>query len=120
MAADIRSSYLANTTVAGFEQADVILLVGTNPRLESPVLNARIRKATLDGTKVRWAGLVLAGLVWSGLVWSGLVWSGLVWSGLGWSWLVLAGLGWAARAAAAAAAAPIFLVSTSSYRIWFQ
>jgi NADH dehydrogenase/NADH:ubiquinone oxidoreductase subunit G len=56
MSADIRSSYVANTTVMGFEQADVILLVGTNPRMESPVFNARIRKATLDGTKVRGAG----------------------------------------------------------------
>jgi len=34
---DIRSTYLANTTVQGLEVADVILLIGTNPRLESPV-----------------------------------------------------------------------------------
>ena len=39
--ADVRSTYLANTTVAGIEQADVILLIGTNPRLEAPVYNAR-------------------------------------------------------------------------------
>jgi NADH-quinone oxidoreductase subunit G len=39
-----RASYLFNTTIAGLEQADAILLVGTNPRLEAPVLNARIRK----------------------------------------------------------------------------
>ena len=36
--------YLFNTTIAGIEQADAILLVGTNPRWEAPVLNARIRK----------------------------------------------------------------------------
>ena len=39
--ADVRSSYIANTTIAGLEFADVILIVGSNPRLEAPVLNAR-------------------------------------------------------------------------------
>ena len=39
-----RASYLFNTTIAGIEQADAILLVGTDPRMEAPVLNARIRK----------------------------------------------------------------------------
>jgi NADH-quinone oxidoreductase subunit G len=39
-----RASYLFNSTIAGLEQADAILLVGTNPRLEAPVLNSRIRK----------------------------------------------------------------------------
>ncbi len=39
-----RASYLFNSTIEGIEQADAILLVGTNPRLEAPVLNARIRK----------------------------------------------------------------------------
>lgn len=39
--ADVRSNYLMNTTVMGFESADVILLIGTNPRIESPVFNAR-------------------------------------------------------------------------------
>ena len=39
-----RDTYLFNATVAGIDQADAILLVGTNPRLEAPVLNARIRK----------------------------------------------------------------------------
>jgi NADH-quinone oxidoreductase subunit G len=33
-----------NTTIAGIDQADAVLLVGTNPRHEAPVLNARIRK----------------------------------------------------------------------------
>jgi NADH-quinone oxidoreductase subunit G len=40
-----RGSYLFNTTVMGLESADAILLIGSNPRLESPVLNTRIRKA---------------------------------------------------------------------------
>ncbi len=39
-----RELYTFNSTVAGIEDADAILLVGTNPRRESPVLNARIRK----------------------------------------------------------------------------
>jgi NADH-quinone oxidoreductase subunit G len=44
-----RESYLFNTTIAGIEDADVLVLVGTNPRLEAPVLNARIRKRWLTG-----------------------------------------------------------------------
>ena len=42
---DIRSNYLFNATIPGVEQADVILLVGTNPRHEAAVLNSRIRKS---------------------------------------------------------------------------
>ncbi|MDP2294671.1 MAG: NADH-quinone oxidoreductase subunit NuoG [Pseudolabrys sp.] len=44
-----RASYLFNSTIAGIEQADAIMLIGTNPRKESPVLNARIRKRFLKG-----------------------------------------------------------------------
>ncbi|XP_030888983.1 NADH-ubiquinone oxidoreductase 75 kDa subunit, mitochondrial [Leptonychotes weddellii] len=44
---DLRSSYLLNTTIAGVEEADVVLLVGTNPRFEAPLFNARIRKSWL-------------------------------------------------------------------------
>jgi NADH-quinone oxidoreductase subunit G len=44
-----RPSYLFNTSFAGIEAADAILLVGTNPRWEAPVLNARIRKTWLAG-----------------------------------------------------------------------
>jgi NADH-quinone oxidoreductase subunit G len=47
-----RVSYLFNTTIAGIEQADVCLLVGTNPRYEAPIINARIRKASLKKLKV--------------------------------------------------------------------
>jgi NADH-quinone oxidoreductase subunit G len=39
-----RASYLFNATIAGIEEADVILLAGVNPRLDAAVLNARIRK----------------------------------------------------------------------------
>jgi NADH dehydrogenase (ubiquinone) Fe-S protein 1 len=49
--ADLRASYVANTTIAGLEAADVVLLVGTNPRFEAPVYNARLRKAFLDGCR---------------------------------------------------------------------
>jgi len=44
-----RASYLFNSTIAGIEEADGILLIGTNPRIEAPVLNARIRKRWLRG-----------------------------------------------------------------------
>ncbi len=39
--------YLFNTTIAGLEKADAILLVGTNPRVEAAMINARIRKTWL-------------------------------------------------------------------------
>ena len=42
-----RAGYLFNSTIDGIEDADAILLIGTNPRHEAPVLNARIRKAWL-------------------------------------------------------------------------
>jgi NADH-quinone oxidoreductase subunit G len=47
--AGVRGSYLFNPGVRGIDQADAILLIGTNPRWESPVLNARIRKRYLHG-----------------------------------------------------------------------
>jgi NADH-quinone oxidoreductase subunit G len=51
-----RASYLFNSTVAGIDRADAIMLIGVNPRRESAVLNARIRKRYLKGN-------VLIGLV---------------------------------------------------------
>ncbi|MGE0595184.1 MAG: NADH-quinone oxidoreductase subunit NuoG [Hyphomonadaceae bacterium] len=51
-----RQSYLFNATIAGLDEADAILLVATNPRLEAPVLNARIRKAWLRGARVGMIG----------------------------------------------------------------
>src|SRR6185312_5886850 len=44
-----RASYIFNPTVAGIESADAIIIVGSNPRKESPVFNARIRKRWLRG-----------------------------------------------------------------------
>ena len=44
-----RAGYIFNSTIAGIEEADAIMLIGTNPRLEAPVLNARIRKRSLKG-----------------------------------------------------------------------
>jgi NADH-quinone oxidoreductase subunit G len=42
-----RQSYLFNSTIAGADRADAVLLIGTNPRREAAVLNARLRKAWL-------------------------------------------------------------------------
>jgi NADH-quinone oxidoreductase subunit G len=39
-----RSAYLFNPTIAGIEQADAILIIGSNPRKEASLINARIRK----------------------------------------------------------------------------
>jgi len=44
-----RAFYLFNSTFVGLEEADALLLIGTNPRHEAPVLNARIRKRWLTG-----------------------------------------------------------------------
>ncbi|XP_067844199.1 NADH-ubiquinone oxidoreductase 75 kDa subunit, mitochondrial isoform X2 [Heptranchias perlo] len=44
---DLRSNYLLNTKISGVEEADVLLLVGTNPRLEAPLFNVRVRKSWL-------------------------------------------------------------------------
>ena len=48
-----RENYLFNTTINGIEEADLILLIGTNPRYEATILNARIRKSYLsNNTKI--------------------------------------------------------------------
>ena len=39
-----REFYLFNSTIAGIEAADAVLIIGSNPRREAPILNARIRK----------------------------------------------------------------------------
>ena len=44
-----RASYIFNATIAGIEDADALLIVGSNPRREAAVLNARIRKRFLRG-----------------------------------------------------------------------
>ncbi len=43
-----RGSYLFNSTIAGIDEADAILLIGTNPRHEASLVNARIRKNWLE------------------------------------------------------------------------
>ncbi|THH19552.1 hypothetical protein EW146_g1634 [Bondarzewia mesenterica] len=54
---DVRSNYLFNSMIPGVEEADVILLVGTNPRHEAAVLNSRIRKSWLHtGLEVGFIG----------------------------------------------------------------
>jgi NADH-quinone oxidoreductase subunit G len=48
-----RENYLFNSTINGIEESDLILLIGTNPRYEATMLNARIRKAYLNNnTKI--------------------------------------------------------------------
>jgi NADH-quinone oxidoreductase subunit G len=44
-----RAGYLFNTTIAGIEKADACLLIGTNPRREAAIVNARLRKRWLQG-----------------------------------------------------------------------
>lgn len=44
-----RAGYTFNTTIAGIEDADACLLVGSNPRLEAPIINARLRKRMVEG-----------------------------------------------------------------------
>ena len=44
-----RASYIFNPTIAGIEQADALLIVGSNPRKEATLLNARIRKRWRSG-----------------------------------------------------------------------
>lgn len=55
---DFRANYVFNSTIRGIEDADCILLVGTNPRLEAAVLNARIRKNYVKPNSVTEIGLV--------------------------------------------------------------
>ncbi|MEM7638092.1 MAG: NADH-quinone oxidoreductase subunit NuoG [Pseudomonadota bacterium] len=43
----VRERYIFNPTLLGIEEADALLLIGTNPRKEAAVWNARIRKAWL-------------------------------------------------------------------------
>jgi|AGTN01.3.fsa_nt_gi NADH-quinone oxidoreductase, chain G len=47
--ASVRASYLFNTGIAAIEEADALLVIGSNPRKEAPVLTARIRKRYLKG-----------------------------------------------------------------------
>jgi len=44
---DIRSNYLFNTGIENVEEADAVLLIGTNPRHEAAIINTRFRKSYL-------------------------------------------------------------------------
>ncbi|TQD68863.1 hypothetical protein C1H46_045603 [Malus baccata] len=55
--ADLRSGYILNSTIAGLEKADAFLLVGTQPRVEAAIVNARIRKTVqANHAKVGYVG----------------------------------------------------------------
>jgi NADH-quinone oxidoreductase subunit G len=43
-----RQNYIFNSSLNGIEESDLIILVGANPRYESTILNARIRKSFLN------------------------------------------------------------------------
>jgi NADH-quinone oxidoreductase subunit G len=48
-----RENYLFNSTINGIEESDLIFLIGTNPRYEATILNARIRKSYVNNnTKI--------------------------------------------------------------------
>jgi len=51
-----RSGYVGTATIEDIDSAKFIQLIGTNPRAEAPVLNARIRKAWLAGANVGLVG----------------------------------------------------------------
>jgi NADH-quinone oxidoreductase subunit G len=44
-----RASYIFNPTIAGIDQADALLIIGSNPRTEAAIINARIRKRWRSG-----------------------------------------------------------------------
>jgi len=52
LAAGNRAGYVGTALIEDIDSAEMILLVGANPRLEAPVLNARIRKAWFAGAKI--------------------------------------------------------------------
>ncbi|PTV97606.1 NADH dehydrogenase subunit G [Rhodobacter aestuarii] len=51
-----RSAYVGNVAIEDLDDAEEIILIGTDPRVEAPVLNARIRKAWAKGAQVRVIG----------------------------------------------------------------
>ena len=51
-----RSAYVGTACIEDIDAAKFIQLIGTNPRIEAPVLNARIRKAWLMGAQVGLVG----------------------------------------------------------------
>lgn len=54
---DLRNSYLLNSGIVAMEEADLIILLGTNTRYEAPLLNTRIRKGYLqNGSRIALLG----------------------------------------------------------------
>ena len=51
-----RSGYVGTATIEDIDTAKMIQLIGTNPRIEAPVLNARIRKAWTNGAQIGLVG----------------------------------------------------------------
>ncbi|HKK84359.1 MAG TPA: NADH-quinone oxidoreductase subunit NuoG [Roseovarius sp.] len=51
-----RAGYVGNVAVEDLDTAKEVILIGTNPAIEAPVLNARIRKAWLKGAEVKVVG----------------------------------------------------------------
>jgi len=51
-----RAGYVGNVAVEDLDTANEVILIGTNPAIEAPVLNARIRKAWLKGAEVKVVG----------------------------------------------------------------
>ena len=51
-----RSAYVGTGTIEDIDEAEAIMLIGTNPRAEAPVLNSRIRKAWARGAKIGLVG----------------------------------------------------------------
>jgi NADH dehydrogenase (ubiquinone) Fe-S protein 1 len=45
---DLRNNYVSNTGIANLEEADLVLLIGTNPRYEATLFNTRLRKSTIN------------------------------------------------------------------------
>lgn len=57
MNVDLRAQYLMNSKIVGLDETDLLILVGCNPRLEAPVINARIRKSqNVNGLEVATIG----------------------------------------------------------------
>ena len=53
---DNRSAYVGTASISDIDVAKTIYLVGSNPRDEAPILNARIRKAWLNGAEIKLVG----------------------------------------------------------------
>ncbi len=53
---DNRSAYVGTASISDIDIAKTIYLVGSNPRDEAPILNARIRKAWLNGAEIKLVG----------------------------------------------------------------